>query len=100
MWCVNVYGGGTMGSVGKGNYAGGTDDYATDGYGENAGGKLWDENTDNGKAFMNSGICTVKILGGTVGYTGTKDGLPYGNVFGGCRGDAAPNITESPRYLY
>ena len=96
----NVYGGGTMGSVGKGNYAGGTDDYATDGYGENAGGKLWDENTDNGKAFMNSGICTVKILGGTVGYTGTKDGLPYGNVFGGCRGDAAPNITESPRYLY
>jgi hypothetical protein len=96
----NVYGGGTMGSVGKGNYAGGTDDYATGGYGENAGGTLWDKNNDNSKAFMNSGICTVKIHGGTVGYTGTKDGLPYGNVFGGCRGDAAPNITESPRYLY
>ena len=96
----NVYGGGTMGSVGKGNYAGGTDDYSTGGYGENAGGKLWDKSTDNSKAFMNSGICTVKIHGGTIGYTGQKDGLPYGNVFGGCRGDAAPNITESPRYLY
>jgi hypothetical protein len=96
----NVYGGGTMGSVGKGNYAGGTDDYATGGYGENAGGKLWDKSNDNSKAFMETGICTVKIHGGTVGYTGTKDGLPYGNVFGGCRGDAAPNITESPRYLY
>ena len=29
-----------------------------------------------------------------------KDKLPYGNVFGGCRGEAAPNIRESPRYLY
>ena len=27
-------------------------------------------------------------------------GLPYGNVFGGCRGASAPNIGESPRYLY
>ena len=98
----NVYGGGTMGSVGKGNYAGGTDDYSTTGYGENAGGNLWTSSTDGDNAwqFLNSGICTVNITGGTVGYTGTKDGLPYGNVFGGCRGEAAPNIVETPRYLY
>ena len=38
----NVYGGGTMGSVGKGNYAGGNDDYSAAGYGEKAGGNLWD----------------------------------------------------------
>ena len=98
----NVYGGGTMGSVGKGNYAGGTDDYSATGYGENAGGNLWTSSTDGDNAwqFLNSGICTVNITGGTVGYTGTKDGLPYGNVFGGCRGEAAPNIVETPRYLY
>ena len=98
----NVYGGGTMGSVGKGNYAGGTDDYSTTGYGENAGGNLWTSSADGDNAwqFLNSGICTVNITGGTVGYTGTKDGLPYGNVFGGCRGEAAPNIVETPRYLY
>ena len=98
----NVYGGGTMGSVGKGNYAGGTDDYSTTGYGENAGGNLWTSSADGDNAwqFLNSGICTVNISGGTVGYTGTKDGLPYGNVFGGCRGEAAPNIVETPRYLY
>ena len=96
----NVYGGGTMGSVGKGNYAGGNDDYSAAGYGEKAGGNLWDGVSDNSKAFLNSGLCTVKITGGTVGYTGIKDGLPYGNVFGGCRGESAPNIVESPRYLY
>jgi len=26
--------------------------------------------------------------------------LPYGNVFGGSAGEAAPNIAEDPRYLY
>ena len=96
----NVFGGGTMGSVGKGNYAGGADDYSTAGYGEKLSGNLWDGNNPFSQAFLSSGICTVKITGGTVGYTGVKDGLPYGNVFGGCRGAAAPNITESPRYLY
>ena len=29
-----------------------------------------------------------------------KDGLPYGSVFGGSRGESAPNIKETPRYLY
>ena len=102
----NVYGGGNMGSVGKGNYAGGTDDYSTNGYGEKVT-NLW-SNED----FLNSGICTVKITGGTIGYIDSADpsntmypwnssaSLPYGNVFGGCRGESAPNITETPRYLY
>ncbi len=103
----NVFGGGTYGSVGKGNYAGGADDYSESGYGETTGGNLWDNVSDNSQAFLNSGISTVKIYGGTVGYIDysnpnsyIKDGLPYGNVFGGCRGEAAPNIVESPRYLY
>ena len=110
----NVYGGGNMGSVGKGNYAGGTDDYSTTGYGENAGGNLWTSSTDGDNAwqFLNSGICTVNITGGTIGYIDESDpsnsmypwnstaSLPYGNVFGGCRGESAPNIVETPRYLY
>ena len=36
-----VYGGGNMASVGKGNYAGGADDYSTAGYGETLTGNLW-----------------------------------------------------------
>ena len=120
----NVYGGGNMGSVGKGNYSGGSDDYSAAGYGElppydNQ--KLWtsaynsaDENStkDFPWHFLNSGKCTVKITGGTVGYidpadpsacvypTDPSSALPYGNVFGGCRGESAPNISETPRYLY
>ena len=109
----NVYGGGNLGSVGKGNYAGGTDDYsyynngARSGYGETLDGNLWDKSSDPSKAFMNSGVSNVTINGGTVGYIDfdnvsgyTYSGLPYGNVFGGCRGESAPNIGESPRYLY
>lgn len=108
----NVYGGGNMGSVGKGNYAGGADDYSTAGYGETLTGNLWDDVSDNSKAFLNSGKCTVKITGGTIGYIDSSDpsnsmypwnttaSLPYGNVFGGCRGESAPNISETPRYLY
>ena len=107
----NVYGGGNMGSVGKGNYAGGSDDYSTSGYGEKVDG-LWSGSGKFSEAFLNSGKCTVKISGGTIGYIDTTDpsntmypwnssaSLPYGNVFGGCRGESAPNIVESPRYLY
>ena len=107
----NIYGGGNLASVGKGNYAGGTDDYSLEGYGElppkdgNADGPLW-ANDD----FKNSGICRVTIKGGTVGYYNdaaldlsafTKDDLPTGNVFGSCRGMSAPNYNDiSPRYLY
>ncbi|WP_294744708.1 BACON domain-containing protein [uncultured Prevotella sp.] len=110
----NVYGGGNMGSVGKGNYAGGPDDYSTAGYGEKLTGdnKLWDGGNYFSQAFLNSGKCTVKITGGTVGYIDVTNpsnsmyprnssaSLPYGSVFGGCRGESAPNVLESPRYLY
>ena len=111
----NVYGGGNMGSVGKGNYAGGPDDYSAAGYGEKLTGEnnlLWDGNNKFSQAFLNSGKCTVTITGGTVGYIDETNpsnsmypwnstaSLPYGNVFGGCRGESAPNLVESPRYLY
>ena len=107
----NIFGGGNLASVGKGNYSGGTDDYSLEGYGElpskvnNAEGPLW-TNDD----FINSGICRVTINSGTVGYFNaaysdlsafTKDGLPTGNIFGSCRGMSAPNYNDiSPRYLY
>ena len=110
----NVYGGGNMGSVGKGNYAGGADDYYPAGYGETLNGNttpadktLWDGGNANSIAFLNSGKATVKVLGGIVGYinkanptASTKGLLPYGNVFGGSAGEAAPNIAEDPRYEY
>ena len=113
----NIYGGGNMGSVGKGNYAGARDDYSTAGYGEKLTNEdLWttsynpeDPNSepDNAWQFLSSGKSNITITGGTIGYIDTsnpedymKDGLPYGNVFGGCRGESAPNIVESPRYLY
>lgn len=112
----NVYGGGNMGSVGKGNYASGADDYANDftigaamGYGEKITGNLWTSVSEGDDAweFLHSGKATVKVLGGTVGYVNEtnpvlsmKNELPYGNVFGGSAGEAAPNIAETPRYLY
>lgn len=132
----NIYGGGNMGSVGKGNYAGGLDDYSTAGYGETLNGntseakrKLWTSSydpekpisdmnqPDNAWYFLNSGKCKVTVIGGTIGYVNATDpdksmypldaekkpysaSLPYGNIFGGCRGESAPNILESPRYLY
>ncbi len=117
----NIYGGGNMGSVGKGNYAGGADDYSTSGYGETLTGNLWTSNFDPSKAegednvkdnawhFLNSGKTTVTVTGGKVGYIDSthpeasyKDGLPYGNIFGGCRGESAPVVPDrddTPRYL-
>ncbi len=103
----NVYGGGNMASVGKGNYAGSTeDDYSETGYGELITSKLWtsSSNGDNAWQFLNSGNTTVKVLGGKVGIitTKVKNNLPYGNVFGGSAGEAAPNVPEAmnPRYKY
>ena len=104
----NVYGGGNMGSVGKGNYAGGADDYFPSGYGETITGNLWDNVSDDSQAFLSSGKTTVKVLGGIVGYINKahpeysmKGLLPYGNVFGGSAGEAAPNLTDvSDLYLY
>ncbi|MCR5138538.1 MAG: hypothetical protein K6B45_00005, partial [Bacteroidaceae bacterium] len=102
----NVYGGGNMGSVGKGNYASGADDYYTAGYGETLTGNLWDNVSDDSQAFLNSGKTTVKVFNGTVGYVDSsnpansmKNNLPYGNVFGGSAGEAAPNILEDNHYL-
>jgi len=112
----NVFGGGFMASVGKGNYAGGADDYATGGYGETITGNLWtstfnpaeDESPSNPKDnawyFLNSGKTYLAITGGTIGKLDNQlwDGLPSGNVFGSSRGVSAPNITNfekiSPEY--
>ena len=122
----NIFGGGNIASVGKGNYASGTDDYAHDseigaaqGYGEIIDGNLWtsafnpdiaesNENPkDNAWYFLNSGKTSVRVLGGKVGYVNKtdpslsiKNDLPYGNVFGGSAGEAAPEVSELPRYLY
>jgi hypothetical protein len=94
-----------MGSVGKGNYAGGADDYFPTGYGETITGNLWDNDSDDSKAFLSSGKATVNVISGTVGYidatnpeVSMKNQLPYGNVIGGSAGEAAPNIAEDPRY--
>ena len=100
-----IYGGGNLASVGKGNYSGGSDDYSEAGYGElppkngGANGPLW-TNTD----FTGSGEAKVNIYGGTLGidgYDSNNDNLPFGSVFGGCRGKAAMNVgARSPRYRY
>ncbi|MBR2253851.1 MAG: chitobiase/beta-hexosaminidase C-terminal domain-containing protein [Prevotella sp.] len=107
-----VYGGGNMASVGKGNYAGGADDYSTAGYGETLNGNetaadktLWDGGNANSVAFLNSGKATINLFGGTIG-TATAgfndDGIPYGSVFGGSRGTAAIETSDvatlSPLY--
>ena len=103
----NVLGGGYMASVGKGNYASGSDDYFPTGYGETLNGAtnaadrtLWDGNNANSRAFLNSGKTTLNILGGEIGSTKLWDNLPAGNIFGGCRGLAAPEITNDPRVYY
>jgi len=125
----SIFGGGNLGSVGKGNYAGGQDDYSADGYGErpdnnssdNKQANLWttsgsNEPTTFADHFMSSGITNVVVEGGQVGYilpstatdftqakavkAATKDNLPTGNVFGGCRGQASPTGRVSPRYMY
>ena len=117
----NVYGGGNMGSVGKGNYSGGPDDYSTEGYGETLTDtdNLWTSTYDPEAAydkvsnkpdwayhFLSSGKTLVTINGGTIGYIDAadpsksfKEGLPYGNVFGGSRGEPAPNVPENDEGL-
>jgi hypothetical protein len=104
--------------VGKGNYAGGTDDYYPAGYGETLhDAALWtategfkpnepitasNKPTTMADYFLSSGKTNVRVIGGQVGTKEPKykDGLPYGNVLGGSAGEAAPNISELPRYLY
>ena len=79
------------------------------GDGEKINGSLWTSTAegDNAWHFLNSGKATVEVRGGKVGYVNEADpsksikgNLPYGNVFGGSAGEAAPNIAENPRYLY
>ena len=81
----NVYGGGNAASVGKANFLG---------YGE------------TGAPIANNGRCIVEIKGGTLGMLPVnktkpgdvfKDDIPYGSVFGGCRGfvDAKCDVQES-----
>ena len=124
----SIFGGGNLGSMGIGNYAGGQDDYSLIGYGELPAYSGTPTITDDGYGnyivdgategnlwtdplFSNTGKAIVRVEGGTVGFfTGitaanmdqlvTKDDLPTGNVFGGCRGQAAPNYFISPRYKY
>ena len=104
----NIFGGGNLGSVGKGNYAGGVGNYSEAGYGEKVLYYTAAEATAAGhpeyaswQDTVNSGRTTVTVTGGYVGTVGSdKDGLPTGNVFGGCRGEASNMSSESPRYLY
>jgi hypothetical protein len=119
----HVYGGGNLASVGKGNYAGGADDYYPAGYGETLTGNLWTPSagfnpnapiTDSNKPttfadhFLSSGHVTVSITGGEVGTLngtsgsvfGTTDATPTGMVFGGSRGRAAQDIMLDPRHEY
>jgi len=95
----NVYGGGKLASIGKGNYSGGTDDYFPMGYGETINENLWDGSNQNSIDFLSSGKATVKVTGGTIGTANGVDEtglMPTGNVFGGSQGEAAPNIFLQP----
>ncbi len=119
----HVYGGGNLASVGKGNYAGGADDYYPAGYGETLTGNLWTPSagfnpnapiTDSNKPttfadhFLSSGHVTVSITGGTIGTLngtsgtvfGTSEVTPTGLVFGGSRGRAAEDVMLDPRHEY
>ena len=86
----NVYGGGNLASVGKGNYMG---------YGELS------SVTPSSTPYESSGTCTVTIKGGTIG----TDGLPDGNgnlngfVYGSSKGvtfQTVNNPPGTPRYDY
>ena len=69
---------------------------------------MWDNESEDSKAFLSSGKATVKVFGGKVGYIDAdpsksiKNNLPYGNVFGGSAGEPAPNVPANltPRYHY
>ena len=53
----NIYGGGNLGSIGKGNYAGGVGDYSNAGYGER-----WpDGNAGMRDSLVNSGHAVVAV---------------------------------------
>ena len=100
----SVFGGGNLASVGKGNYAGGVNDYSARGYGERV------TNNDDWSDAQNSGHTYVNVNGGQFGMLNPqdpdkvfKDDIPYGSVFGGSRGIAVNTSASSqltPRILY
>ena len=84
----NVFGGGNLASVGKGNYLGKEGGVN---FGEVAG------SASDWSTAKNSGHTYIDITAGQLGILPTnlkkpddvfKDGIPYGSVFGGCRGMA------------
>ena len=84
----SVFGGGNLASVGKGNYN--RDSYNTTGMGEST------TDTDLLAIAAASGHTYVNIYNGTLGMLNPdhpdevfKDNIPYGSVFGGCRGKVA-----------
>ena len=92
----SIFGGGNQGSVGIGNYAGGVGDYNPVGYGEVV------TNLQDWDTVRHSGHTYVNIYGGTVGMLNKKkpdkvfkDNIPYGSVFGGCRGLAIPDVNSA-----
>ena len=94
----SIFGGGNLGSVGVGNYAGGVNDYSYEGYGEQVtNATYWADTTGRGHT-------NITINKGTIGMLPTdptkpesvfKDNIPYGSVFGGCRGLATPDVDPS-----
>ena len=90
----SVFGGGNLASVGKGNYN--RDSYNTAGYGECS------TNTNDLAAAAASGHTYIDIIGGQLGALDAsdpskvfKDNIPYGSVFGGCRGMASEHEWDS-----
>ena len=113
----NIYGGGNLASIGKGNYAGGQDDYSTVGYGElplDDNSNIWTSTFKPDEAvsatnkpdfayhFTSSGKATITINSGTVGTAASATAAEiYGNVFGSSRGKAAFDVgRRSPRFKY
>ena len=103
----SLYGGGNLASVGKGNYACDASDYnqTSNGYGEKVSAYTVGTSTDT----TNTGRTYVTITGGTLGCLtpsdpseSVKDNIPYGSVFGGCRGSATRDVprTLTPRFRY
>ncbi len=85
----NVFGGGNLASVGKGNYMG---------YGELT------NVSASPEPYQSSGICTVTVNGGTIGTTGYPgDGYNNGFVFGSSKGTTFATVDNpegTARYDY
>ena len=99
----SVFGGGNLASVGKGNYAGGVNDYSLSGYGERVTDAAdWQYAENSGHTYINITKGTFGTLNPSAPDEVFKDNVPYGSVFGGCRGIAVPEVprTLTPRIKY